>query len=197
MKLFSLTFIAILLTTIMMPAYAVADKTDLESVRRMCTAPDMQDFSVFDQALLPGILIEIIKKDPESALDHERVVLSAIKALGATKVPEAIPVLIEQADKYPATCVYWLANYADSSAVACIIKYLYSKDASVRHEAAEALSRIPAPSKTTTKEYASILDSTLSLVAFMATDEEDKSVVEALWRATTHLLDISLQFSMQ
>jgi hypothetical protein len=193
MKIFRISIIAVLLIIMVIPAVAGTAKTDLESVRRMCTAPDRQDFSVFDQALLPGILIQIIEKDPGSESTHDLAAISAIKALGAMKIPEAIPVLIHQADVYTTTCIFWLATYSDPSAVNAIVSYLDDKNPSVRYEAAEALGRIPPPSDITSKEYLKSIEDALGVVASRVSEEDDNSVVEALWNAVTYLMSISLE----
>ena len=194
--------VIIIIATVIFLAFAAggafaATQPDVENVRRMLTAPDNQDLSVFDQDALVDVLVQIIENDPEEAEYHDRVVTCALKALGSMHAPQGVDLLVANLDKYPTTCLYWLGTYADVRAVDAITSRLEDEDPSVRYEAADALSRIPAPSKTTTREYASIIDAALSLVAFMAPDEEDKSVAEALWKATTHLLDISLQYSMQ
>jgi hypothetical protein len=196
MKIFGITFIALLLLITAIPAFGGTVKTDIESVRRMFIAPEKQDFSVFDQTLLPGILIQIIEKDPGSSDTHDLVAISAIKALAAMKIPEAVPVLIKQADNYTTTCIYWLATYADPSAVNTIASYLDDKDPSVRYEAASALGRIPAPSDKTGKEYLQSLEDALGAAAARVSEEDDNSVLDALWNAVTYLMNISLEPGM-
>jgi HEAT repeat protein len=159
----------------------------------MCSAPDRQDFTVFDQEALPGILIEIILHDPPDAEYHERVVVSAIKALGAMHVDAAVPVLIEKSSEYPTTCIYWLADYAHPDAVDTITGFLDNDDPSVRYEAADALGRLKAPDESTGDEYIFSLTDALMAAVNRKKIEVDPDVLDAFDAAILHLMDIILK----
>ncbi len=142
-KLILLFLIATFAMALFPPSAIATISTTVETVRRMCTAPDNQDFSIFDQELLPGVLIEIIENDPEDAEYHDRVVSSALKVLGGLHVPEAVDVLVGKIDEYPYPCLHWLGTYTTVESIAAIIEYLDDEDASLRYEAADALVRLP------------------------------------------------------
>ena len=194
MKLFGYALIGIILTLFVATVASSSPVTNPEIVRLMCMAPDNQDFSVFDPRELPTILIYLIENDPEDAPLHERVVESALKALGATALPEAMPVLIEKMPEYPTTCIYWLATYAKPEAVNALVGSLDDEDASVRYEAADALGRVPAPDKDVPdREYVESLIDALTAVAERAGVEEDDDVKTAIEAATLHLMDLVLE----
>jgi len=190
----SITIFAVLVAAV--AAVATAETT-VETVRRMCTAPDNQDFSVFDQELLPDILIEIIEDDPLDAEYHERVVSSALKTLGALHVPEAVGVLVSEVEEYPTTCLYWLGSYDSPEAVATILEYLDDEDASLRCEAVEALGRLPAPDDETEEEYAEYIYIAFDRIAERASIEEDGSVIDALREASVHIARLLLEIDSE
>ena len=157
-------------------------EADYNSVRLMLTAPDNQDFSMFEQESLASILIEIIENDPEDARYHDRVVSSALVVLGGLHVPEAVDVLIGQLDNYTTTCVYWLGTYATADAVAAITGYLDSDDPSVRYEAAAALAGLPEIDLEDADLVEQLTD-TAEVLRARVDIEEDSSVVEAVTEA--------------
>ena len=190
-----LTIVLLTAIALLLPIAAVqaVSDTSIYTVRQMCSAPDRQDFTVFDQEALPGILTEIILHDPPDAEYHERVVVSAIKALGAMHVDSAVPVLIEKSDEYPTTCIYWLADYADPDAVDTITGFLDNDDPSVRYEAVDALGRLKDPDETTSDEYIFSLSDALMAAANRKKIEVDTDVLDALDAAILHLMDIVLK----
>jgi hypothetical protein len=189
----TITLIAAMIALLPIAAVQAGGDTSIESVRLMCSAPDNQDFSVFNQEALPGILTEIILHDPPEAEYHERVVVCALKALGAMHVSEAVGVLIEKSSEYPTTCIYWLADYAQPDAVDTIVGFLDDDDPSVRYEAADALSRLKPPDDETGDDYVFSLTDALAAAANHKDVEDDESVIEALDAAVIHLMDIILK----
>lgn len=188
-----LAFIIVIFPAALIPlATHSSAQTTVETVRRMCTAPDNQDFTVFDQELLPEILIEIIQDDPPDSPYHERVVSSALKALGALHVPEAVEVLIGKLDEYPTACLYWLGTYASSDSVAAIAEYVTNDDPSLRCEAAEALGRLPDPQEDD-EDYTASLIEALNGLGIAIAGEEDEAVSDALEEAWAHVASIVLQ----
>ncbi len=161
---------------------------DIETVRLMLTAPDNQDLSVFDQEPLADILIEIIENDPDTAMYHERVVTSALKWLGSMQAPQAVDVLIANLEDYPTTCLYWLGTYASTDAVEAIIPYLDDKDASIRYEAAAALTGLPDIEPN--DEWTELISSTLDAIAQKLEIEKDEAVKDVLVEACNHLMEL-------
>jgi hypothetical protein len=193
MKLSGIAFIAVILLFAYAVAFAAAVTTDHDSVRKMCALKKGQDFSVFDKVLLPGILIDIIENDPADAKSHEAVITNALKALAATMVPETVPVLIEQVDRYPLVCLPLLGEFADPDAVNAIVKFVNDKKPSIQVAACEALAKLPPPSDKTGKDYIVSLEAAFSVVASKVAMEEDDDVAAALFDATMHLMNITLQ----
>lgn len=187
-------FISLLMVSAILSLAALAEtRTDLEAVRQMCTAPDNQDFSVFDQRTLPAILIDIILNDPSSALYHERVVASALKELGRLNVPEGLPVLIEKADEYPAISLFWLKFYSEPEAIKAITGFIDNDDVSIRYEAADALGKVQMPTDESAVEYVQALIDALIVAGKRSTIEEDSDVAMALQAAVMHLMNAVLQ----
>jgi len=194
MRLFGYALIGIILTLIVAMGASASPVTNPEIVRLMCTATDNQDFSIFNPAELPAILIDLIRNDPPDAPLHERVVQSALKALGTMHVAEAVPVLIEKIPEYSTICIFWLGTFADPAAVNALVGSLDDEDASVRCEAADALGRVPAPDKDAPdRDYVQSLIDALTAVAERVGIEEDDDVKKALETATLHLMDLVLE----
>jgi hypothetical protein len=207
MRLLVALILALLLCAMAMPAIGqtapdsatsnpVSVTTDLDSVRIVCAMPEPRDFSAFDQEALPGILILIIENDPLDADSHDAVMAGAMAALAATRVPEAVPELIKMSDKYPTVCLPLLGQFADGHAVYAILAFAVGKDPKLQIEAANALCKLPEPSKDNGKDYVVSLETALATLAGTVSDIEDEEVSDALWKATTHLMEISLQFGM-
>ena len=192
MKKLTLIIMISIFTFGMPPAAAnAALQADHDSVRRMLTAPDNQYFDLWDQDSLVEVLIEIIANDPVDAEYHERVVSSALKVLGSTNVPEAVPVLIENIDDYTTPCLYWLGTYAAPDAVNTIVEVLDDGDESVRCEAATALGMIPIMENVSgievDEEFMTSIDLAKNALSAQLEVETDTDVIAALNTALEHL----------
>ena len=193
MKKLTLIILISIFTIGMLPAAANATlQADHDSVRRMLTIPDNQNFDAWDQDSLVDVLIEIIANDPVDAMYHERVVSSALKVLGSTNVPEAVPVLIENIDTYTTACLYWLGTYGEPDAVNTIVEFLDNDDESVSCEAAAALGTIPIAENMSGIEVDEEFMTSISLAIIVLETrldvETDPDVVIALNKALEHLL---------
>jgi len=185
--------VIIISATIIFLAFAAvgafaATQPDVENVRRMLTAPDNQDLSVFDQDALVDVLVQIIENDPEEAEYHDRVVTCALKALGSMHAPQAVDLLVANLDKYPTTCLYWLGTYADVRAVDAMTSRLEDEDPSVRYEAASALASIPFDESCTGDSWRDVLYAAYTKLVETKQLEEDEDVSEALSSAIDNLL---------
>jgi len=180
----------------LLPSMAMAVPTDYDTVRRFLTSVDFQDYSEFDQDLLPGILIDIIENDPEDAEYHERVLESALVVLGQLHVDEAIDVLIDNLEGNTTTCLYWLGTFASPDAVNAIVPWIENDDASIRYEAVSALSTLPAmdedAEEEAVEEYEEAVMAALEAIYNAMSDEEDEDVrsimSEALVSISTNTL---------
>jgi HEAT repeat protein len=163
-------------------------EVDIQSVRLMLTAPDNQDFSIFETESLVDALVEIIENDPPDADYHERVVASALIVLGDMHLPETVDVFIGNLDEYTTTCLYWLGTFASAEAVEAITGYLDDDDPSVRYEAASALATVPMPETDSEDEnLAGALTGASEVIRTRLEVEEDGSVREALTEALEHI----------
>lgn len=192
MKKLTLIILISLLAIGLLPVAANAtEQADYDAVRRMLTAPDNQVFDMWDQDSLVEVLIEIIENDPVDAPYHDRVINSALVVLGSTNVPEAVPVLIDNVDEYTNPCLYWLGTYAEPEAVDTIVGFLGDEDASVRCEAATALSTIPVELNVAgtevDEELMTSIEAAVEGLGFRLEVESDTSVIDALNEALEHL----------
>jgi HEAT repeat protein len=119
-------------------------------------------------------------------------VSSALKALGALHVPEAVEVLVSKLPEYPTSCLYWLGTYASAVAVNAVVEYLDNEDPSLRCEAAEALARLPDP-REDDEDYVASLVEALSNLGIAIADEEDEAVLGELEDAWAHVASLVLQ----
>ena len=189
------TFAVIILMLFLPGAVSACGDTNKESVRNMLIVPDNADFTVFDPALLPDILIDIIENDPPDAPYHERVVDSALKALGQTHNEKAIDILVAKIEDYPLTCIFWLGTFATSDAVNAIVEYLNNDDASIRIESADALSKLPQFEGTDKDEAKAYVDSILIALTGIAKRinvEDDERIKDSLYEAWAHLAGLTL-----
>jgi len=184
----------ILTAMLIIPAFeTVAHATieaDIQSVRQMLTAPDNQDFSIFETESLIDALIEVIENDPPDADYHERVVASALIVLGDMHLPETVDVFIGKLDEYTTTCLYWLGTFASADAVDAITGYLDDDDPSVRYEAASALVTTPVietDSENDNEELREALTTASEVIRTRLEIEDDDSVREALLEALEHI----------
>ena len=169
-----------ILLVLAMPNFALADPvTDVETVRRMCTLIDNQDFSFFDQELLPGVLIEIVRNDPETADYHDRVVSSALKALGRLHADGAVAVLVEKLDEYPYICLYWLGTWTEAESVEAIVSYFDSEDLSMRYEAVTSFISME-PVDEYDEELQDVLNRAGEIITARLIVEDDVEVLELL-----------------
>lgn len=188
-RIIPLLTILILLVSAM-PNFAFADPvTDVETVRRMCTLIDNQDFSYFDQELLPGVLIEIVRNDPETADYHDRVVSSALKALGSLHADGAVQVLVEKLDEYPYICLYWLGTWTEAESVEAIVSYFDNEDLSMRYEAVTSFISME-PVDEYDEELMAVLNRAGEIIAGRLNVEDDPEVLELLKIATGHVFTI-------
>lgn len=169
-----------ILLVLAMPNFALADPvTDVETVRRMCTLIDNQDFSFFDQELLPGVLIEIVRNDPETADYHDRVVSSALKALGRLHADGAVEILVEKLDEYPYICLYWLGTWTEAESVEAIVSYFDSEDLSLRYEAVTSFISME-PVDEYDEELQDVLNRAGEIITARLIVEDDVEVLELL-----------------
>jgi HEAT repeat protein len=160
---------------------------DYDTVRLMLTAPDNLDLSMFDQESLIPVLVDIALNDDPEAAYHDPVVTSALKWLGSMHVPEAVEPLIGNLSEYPTTCVYWLGTYASADAVNAIVPMLDSDDASVRYEAAVALSTLPVGDPEDEAWMESLTDALERVTSMTASVQTDQDFTSALSDAAGHL----------
>jgi len=179
---------AILLIPVAATVALAAVPADVDTVRLILTAPDNQDFSMFEESSLVEALIEIIENDPETAAYHEQVVSGALKVLGGLHVPEAVDVLIGKLEEYPTICLYWLGTYASADGVAAIVPYLDSEDASVRYEAAAALASLPEGDLENDEELVEQIWIAVESLYERTQVEEDEAVKEAMQAALRHIM---------
>jgi hypothetical protein len=178
--------IAFLLLPLISAAYA---ETTVETVRRMCTAPDNQDFSVFDPDLLPSILIDIIRNDPADADYHDRVVVSALQELGRLGVGEGTDVFVEKVDEYPETCLYWLPTWTRPDVIRAIAYCFDNKDPGVRLEAFDAFTRLQ-PVDETDEELEIALIEAREIMEERIGVEDDPDVLDELHKAYEYAEEI-------
>ncbi len=190
------TTIAILISILLLPAMAAtayaAVPADTDTVRLMLTAPDNQDFSMFEEESLIAALIDIIRNDRESAVYHERVVTSALAVLGELHPPEAVDVLIGKLDEYPTTCLYWLGTYASADGLAAMIPYLSDEDASARCEAAVAIGNVPDGDPEDDEWAGQLVAATQAMIERLHV-EEDEAVQDAIRAALAHIAGMNIQ----
>ncbi len=189
-RIYLIILTIIILTVPILQVSAVP--TDVNSVRRMLTAFDNQDFTIFDEEPLLESLIEIIENDPADAPYHGRVVGGALAVLGEMHADEAEDLLIEHLDSYTTTCLYWLGTYATPESIDAIVEYLGSDDPSVRYEAANALGTIPLDGLTmetvgVEEDLHDALNEAIGTINSRLEIEEDESVVTALTLALEHI----------
>lgn len=195
-RIYLIILTIIILTVPILQVSAVP--TDVNSVRRMLTAFDNQDFTIFDEEQLVESLIEIIENDPADAPFHDRVVGGALVVLAELRAEGAVDLLIEHLDSYTTTCLYWLGTYATPESINAIVEYLGSDDPSVRYEAATALGTISldglTPVDGLTPEIMEIeedlldaLNEAVGAINSRLEIEDDEAVLTALTLALEHI----------
>jgi len=165
-------------------------EADVDDVRLMLTAPDNQDFSIFESESLANALVEIIEDDPVDADYHDRVVAGALVVLGEMHPPDTVDVFIGKLDEYTTTCLYWLGTFASPDAVEAIAGYLDNDKPSIRYEAASALGTVPLADideENENEELTEALNSATEILQARLEVEEDESVLEALREAIAHI----------
>lgn len=189
-RIYLIILTIIILTVPILQVSAVP--TDVNSVRRMLTAFDNQDFTIFDEEQLVESLIEIIENDPADAPFHDRVVGGALVVLAELRAEGAVDLLIEHLDSYTTTCLYWLGTYATPESINAIVEYLGSDDPSVRYEAATALGTIPLDGLTpgavdVEEDLLDALNEAVGAINSRLEIEDDEAVITALTLALEHI----------
>jgi len=189
MKRLTITLTIFLVLLGAMPASADVP-TDWISVRQMLTAPDNQDFSIFDQELLPDVLIDIIENDPEEAEYHEWVMSSALRQIGKLRVERSVELLVSHIADYSEICIYWLGTYTGPESIDALVGYLADESASLRYESAYSLSTLPDPEDEVPDGLMNSLNNAVLMVSERLGVEDDLDVVDALNDAITRLSEL-------